>query len=185
MLIEIETPHKRWFYGKRAEIHSDFTDAKANSLSGEPDSTGEAQDPFTRCIRNSLYLRGRRLSPHFVLIYGREVTTSVNTSWRSGNEPKRVGCISCAGRVSLYWPLSLCPGRFARQDRRPWPRPDTVAVDCGVLPGSGSSHDALTDLQSHRVAGDPDCCGESPLAEVAHPASCGPSRRRRRRSRRR
>ena len=27
VLIEIETPHKPWFYGDRAEIHSDFTHA--------------------------------------------------------------------------------------------------------------------------------------------------------------
>ena len=28
ILIELETPHKQWFYGERVEIHSDFTHAQ-------------------------------------------------------------------------------------------------------------------------------------------------------------
>jgi hypothetical protein len=72
ILIEIETPYKQWFYGNRAEIHSDLTHAQGQ--------LAEWRAWFNRGHNRTLFLdqyeiphqlRDNRLSPRFVLIYGR------------------------------------------------------------------------------------------------------------------
>jgi hypothetical protein len=72
ILIEIETPHKRWFYGKRAEIHSDFTHAQGQLAEWRAwFNRGNNRMLFLDAYEVPLDLRDRRLSPRFVLIHGR------------------------------------------------------------------------------------------------------------------
>jgi len=72
ILIEIETPHRKWFYGDRAEIHSDLTHAQGQ--------LAEWRAWFNRGQNRAIFLddddiprelRKRKLSPRFVLIHGR------------------------------------------------------------------------------------------------------------------
>jgi hypothetical protein len=72
VLIEIETPHKAWFYGDRAEIHSDLTHAHGQ--------LAEWRAWFGRGHNRTAFLeyyeippeRARlQLEPRYVLIYGR------------------------------------------------------------------------------------------------------------------
>lgn len=72
ILVEIETPHKRWFYGERAETHSDFTHAQGQLAEWR----GWFRSGTNRAAFLDLYeipnlLRRRRLVPRYVLIYGR------------------------------------------------------------------------------------------------------------------
>lgn len=72
VLIEIETPHKQWFYGDRAEIHSDLTHAQGQLAEWRAwFSRGSNQTTFLDAYEIPLNLRRRRLSPRFVLIHGR------------------------------------------------------------------------------------------------------------------
>lgn len=72
VLIEIETPHKQWFYGERAEIHSDLTHAQGQLAEWRAwFSRGSNQTMFLDAYEIPLDLRRRRLSPRFVLIHGR------------------------------------------------------------------------------------------------------------------
>ncbi|MFG2055709.1 Shedu anti-phage system protein SduA domain-containing protein [Micromonospora sp. NPDC048930] len=72
ILIEIETPHKRWFYGDRAEIHSDFTHAQGQLAEWRAwFNRGNNRAAFLDYYELPSQLRDRKLSPRFVLIYGR------------------------------------------------------------------------------------------------------------------
>jgi len=72
VLIEIETPHKQWFYGDRAEIHSDLTHAQGQLAEWRTwFSRGSNQTPFLDTYEIPLDLRRRRLSLRLVLIHGR------------------------------------------------------------------------------------------------------------------
>lgn len=72
ILIEIETPHKRWFYGDRAEIHSDFTHAQGQLAEWRAwFNRGNNRAAFMDYYEIPRYLAQRRLAPRFVLIYGR------------------------------------------------------------------------------------------------------------------
>jgi len=73
ILIEIETPHKQWFYGDRAEIHSEFTHAQGQLAEWRAwFSQGGNRTMFLDAYDFPDYLRKRRLSPRYVLIYGRQ-----------------------------------------------------------------------------------------------------------------
>ena len=72
VLIEIETPHKQWFYGNRAEIHSDLTHAQGQLAEWRAwFSRGSNQSAFLDAYEIPPDLRRRRLSPRFVLVHGR------------------------------------------------------------------------------------------------------------------
>ncbi|MGI5523057.1 Shedu anti-phage system protein SduA domain-containing protein [Micromonospora sp. CA-259024] len=72
ILIEIENPHKRWFYGDRAEIHSDFTHAQGQLAEWRAwFNRGNNRAAFLDYYEFPTDLRGRKLSPRYVLIYGR------------------------------------------------------------------------------------------------------------------
>jgi hypothetical protein len=72
ILIEIETPHKRWFYGDRAEIHSDFTHAQGQLAEWRAwFNRGNNRAAFMDYYEIPRCLVQRRLAPRFVLIYGR------------------------------------------------------------------------------------------------------------------
>ena len=72
ILIEIETPHKQWFYGKRAEIHSDLTHAQGQLAEWRAwFNRGHNRTLFLDAYEIPWQLRDNRLSPRFVLIHGR------------------------------------------------------------------------------------------------------------------
>ncbi len=72
VLIEIETPHKRWFYGKRAEIHSDLTHAQGQLAEWRAwFRPGHNRDAFLDYYDIPQDLRHLTLMPRFVLIHGR------------------------------------------------------------------------------------------------------------------
>lgn len=72
ILIEIETPQKKWFYGDRAEIHSDFTHAQGQLAEWRAwFNRGQNRTAFLDDYNIPLELRKRKLSPRFVLIHGR------------------------------------------------------------------------------------------------------------------
>ncbi|MET7334293.1 Shedu anti-phage system protein SduA domain-containing protein [Nonomuraea sp. NPDC005650] len=72
ILIEIETPHKKWFHGDRAEIHSQFTHAQGQLAEWRAwFNRGHNRSAFLEHYEIPHELAGRRLAPRFVLIYGR------------------------------------------------------------------------------------------------------------------
>jgi hypothetical protein len=72
ILIEIETPQKPWFYGERAEIHSDLTHAQGQLAEWRAwFNRGQNRTAFLDDYQIPSQLRQRRLEPRFVLIYGR------------------------------------------------------------------------------------------------------------------
>ena len=72
ILIEIETPHKQWFYGDRAEIHSAFTHAQGQLAEWRAwFKRGHNQTMFLDAYEIPLDYRDLRLTPRFVLVYGR------------------------------------------------------------------------------------------------------------------
>lgn len=72
ILIEIETPHKQWFYGDRAEIHSAFTHAQGQLAEWRAwFNRGHNRTTFLDDYEIPRDLRRRQLQPRFVLIYGR------------------------------------------------------------------------------------------------------------------
>lgn len=72
ILIEIETPHKKWFYGDRAEIHSDLTHAQGQLAEWRAwFNRGPNRTAFLDDYDIPRELRKRKLSPRFVLIHGR------------------------------------------------------------------------------------------------------------------
>jgi len=72
ILIEIETPHKKWFYGNRAEIHSDLTHAQGQLAEWRAwFNRGRNRTAFLDYYDIPRELRKRKLSPRFVLIHGR------------------------------------------------------------------------------------------------------------------
>jgi hypothetical protein len=74
ILIEIETPHKQWFYGDRAEIHHDLTHAQGQLAEWRAwFNQGHNRTLFLDAYEIPPQLRERRLSPRFVLIHGRRV----------------------------------------------------------------------------------------------------------------
>ncbi|MBS2549620.1 DUF4263 domain-containing protein [Catenulispora sp. NL8] len=72
VLIEIETPHKPWFYGDRAEIHSSFIHAQGQ-LAEWRAWFNEGTNPLAFLDHYEVpdLLRRRQLAPRYVLIYGR------------------------------------------------------------------------------------------------------------------
>lgn len=72
ILIEIETPHKKWFYGDRAEIHSDLTHSQGQLAEWRAwFNRGQNRTAFLDDYDIPCELRKRQLSPRFVLIHGR------------------------------------------------------------------------------------------------------------------
>jgi hypothetical protein len=72
ILIEIETPHKRWFYGERAEIHSDLTHAQGQLAEWRAwFNRGHNRTAFFDYYEIPSYIAKRALEPRYVLIYGR------------------------------------------------------------------------------------------------------------------
>jgi len=72
ILIEIETPHKQWFYGNRAEIHSDLTHAQGQLAEWRAwFNQGHNRTLFLDMYQVPQLLSERRLSPRFVLVHGR------------------------------------------------------------------------------------------------------------------
>ncbi|MFC0531377.1 Shedu anti-phage system protein SduA domain-containing protein [Phytohabitans kaempferiae] len=72
ILIEIETPHKQWFYGDRAEIHSDLTHAQGQLAEWRAwFSRGYNRELFIDQYGLGTFMGSRKLSPRFVLVYGR------------------------------------------------------------------------------------------------------------------
>jgi len=72
VLIEIETPHKQWFYGDRAEIHSEFTHAQGQLAEWRAwFDEGHNRTMFLDMFQVPRDLRELRFSPRFVLIHGR------------------------------------------------------------------------------------------------------------------
>jgi hypothetical protein len=72
ILIEIETPHKHWFYGNRAEIHSALTHAQGQLAEWRAwFKRGHNHTTFFDTYEIPSYYRDLRLTPRFVLVYGR------------------------------------------------------------------------------------------------------------------
>lgn len=72
VLIEIETPHKSWFYGDRAEIHNDFTHAQGQLAEWRAwFNRGHNRTAFLEYYEIPALLARRQLAPRYVLIYGR------------------------------------------------------------------------------------------------------------------
>ena len=72
ILIEIETPQKKWFYGDRAEIHSDFTHAQGQLAEWRAwFNRGQNRTAFLDDYDIPRELRKRKFSPRFVLVHGR------------------------------------------------------------------------------------------------------------------
>lgn len=72
ILIEIETPHKRWFYGERAEIHSGLTHAQGQLAEWRAwFNGGHNRTAFFDYYEIPSYIAKRALEPRYVLIYGR------------------------------------------------------------------------------------------------------------------
>ena len=72
VLIEIETPHKAWFYGDRAEIHSDLTHAHGQLAEWRAwFGRGHNRTAFLDYYDIPPELARRQLSPRYVLIHGR------------------------------------------------------------------------------------------------------------------
>jgi hypothetical protein len=72
VLIEIETPHKAWFYGARAEIHSDFTHAYGQLAEWRAwFGRGHNRTAFLEYYGIPPMLARRQLAPRYVLVHGR------------------------------------------------------------------------------------------------------------------
>ena len=72
ILIEIESPHKQWFYGDRAEIHSEFTHAQGQLAEWRGwFNKGHNRSAFLDDYEIPTDLRELKLDPRYVLIYGR------------------------------------------------------------------------------------------------------------------
>jgi hypothetical protein len=72
VLIEIETPHKAWFYGDRAEIHSDLTHAHGQLAEWRAwFGRGHNRTAFLDYYDVPPDLARRQLAPRFVLVHGR------------------------------------------------------------------------------------------------------------------
>jgi hypothetical protein len=72
VLVEIETPHKAWFYGDRAEIHSDLTHAHGQLAEWRAwFSRGHNQTTFLDYYEIPPLLARRKLSSRYVLVHGR------------------------------------------------------------------------------------------------------------------
>jgi hypothetical protein len=72
ILIEIETPHKKWFRGKRADIHSDFTHAQAQLAEWRAwCNKGYNRTAFLEYYEVPQPMARLQMSPRFVLVHGR------------------------------------------------------------------------------------------------------------------
>lgn len=72
VLVEIETPHKAWFYGDRAEIHSGLTHAHGQLAEWRAwFSQGHNQTAFLDHYEIPPMMARLRLSPRYVLVHGR------------------------------------------------------------------------------------------------------------------
>ena len=72
VLIEIETPHKAWFYGDRAEIHSDLTHALGQLAEWQAwFRRGHNQTAFLEYYDIPPEMARRKLEPRYVLVHGR------------------------------------------------------------------------------------------------------------------
>ncbi len=72
ILIEIETPFKEWFYGSRAEIHSNFTHAQGQLAEWRAwFDRGHNRSAFIDYYGVPTDVARLKLDPRFVLIYGR------------------------------------------------------------------------------------------------------------------
>jgi Domain of unknown function (DUF4263) len=72
VLIEIETPHKAWFYGDRAEVHSDLTHAHGQLAEWRAwFGRGHNRTAFLEYYDIPPDMARRQLAPRYVLVHGR------------------------------------------------------------------------------------------------------------------
>ncbi|MFD8301486.1 Shedu anti-phage system protein SduA domain-containing protein [Streptomyces sp. NPDC059690] len=72
ILIEIETPHKKWFYGEKAEIHSDLSHAQGQLAEWRAwFNRGHNRSAFFDYYELPSYMGRMAIKPRFVLIHGR------------------------------------------------------------------------------------------------------------------
>jgi hypothetical protein len=72
VLVEIETPHKVWFYGDRAEIHSDLTHALGQLAEWRAwFERGHNKTAFLEYYDIPPEMARRKLEPRYVLVHGR------------------------------------------------------------------------------------------------------------------
>jgi hypothetical protein len=72
VLVEIETPHKAWFYGDRAEIHSDFTHAYGQLAEWRAwFGHGHNRTAFLEYYDLPPMVARLQLAPRYVLIHSR------------------------------------------------------------------------------------------------------------------
>lgn len=77
VLIEIKTPHKAWFYGDRAEIHSDLTHALGQLAEWRAwFSRGHNQTAFLDYYDIPPELARRKLEPRYLLVQAAGSTSS-------------------------------------------------------------------------------------------------------------
>ena len=82
--------------------------------------------------------------------------------WRDRRDHRRRTMSRCHRKMFPGATISRIPATSAG--------PCAVAVGCGMLAEPSGSHDAVVDLQNHRVAGDPDC-HDGPPNETGGPES--------------
>lgn len=79
VLIEIETPYKRWFHSKGNEFHSDFSHALGQLIEWSAwFASGTNAASFKDYYEFPDYLRDLTLIPRFVLIHGRRMEYECN-----------------------------------------------------------------------------------------------------------
>ena len=77
ILIEIETPHSRWWYEKGTEVHGEFTHAQGQLAEWRAwFSKPRNQIAFVDFYELPSFLRRRKLVPRYVLIHGRRGETA-------------------------------------------------------------------------------------------------------------
>ena len=72
ILIEIETPHKKWFRGKRAEVHSDLTHAQSQLAEWRAwFNKGHNRTAFLDYYEVPQSMARLQMRPRYVLVHGR------------------------------------------------------------------------------------------------------------------
>ena len=144
VLIEIETPHKAWFYGDRAEIHSDLTHAHGQLAEWRAwFGRGHNRTAFLDYYDIPPDLARRQLSPRYVLVHGRR--GNFESSSPAAGEARRAGPARRAADV-------LRPAH-PRQEQRP-------VLDRAQGPGRLPGH--LGPAQPHHLQHRRGTTGSSP-----------------------
>ena len=137
VLVEIETPHKAWFYGDRAEIHSDFTHAYGQLAEWRAwFGHGHNRTAFLEYYDLPPMLARLQLAPRYVLIHGRRKNYEHSQRRRSKRAelgrpderlmsfdrltPAKNGVLHAPNAIDNYCACHP-PCRWCRGGRR-WPR---------------------------------------------------------------